>query len=114
MSVVGQQGVKYGLQAPAATQEGKPKKKVGMFAGSDDDEDAAAQDMNAAVRAQQGVKRADAQVRDTQAAVFRDSARCAQQEIRNPPVLRSATNTQSTSAPFGAGVNTCYAARRPP
>ena len=62
MSIVGQKGVKYGLQAPATSKEGQPKKKAAMFGGSDD-EDAAAQDINAVVRAQQGVKRADAQVR---------------------------------------------------
>jgi hypothetical protein len=56
--LVGQQGVKYGLQAPATSK--KALKTKALFAGSDDDADV--NDLNAAVRAQQGVKRSDAKV----------------------------------------------------
>lgn len=60
MPIVGQKGVKYGLQAPAAAK--KAQKTKGMFAGSDDEADTDVNDLNAAVRAQQGVKRSDAKV----------------------------------------------------
>jgi hypothetical protein len=56
---VGEHGVKYGLQAPKA-QPKKPQGKLVMFQGSDEEDEAA--DRNAAVRAQQGVKRSQAKV----------------------------------------------------
>lgn len=57
--VIGQKGVKYGLQPAAAKQPAN--RKPSMFGNAEDD-DELANDRNAAVRAQQGVKRGDARV----------------------------------------------------
>jgi hypothetical protein len=58
LPIVGEKGVKYGLQAP---KNASKKGKLAMFGGSDD-EDEQPTDRNAAIRAQQGVKRSDAKV----------------------------------------------------
>lgn len=57
--VIGQKGVSYGLQpAPAK----KPAQRKPSMFGNDDDDDDLANDRNAVIRAQQGVKRGDAKV----------------------------------------------------
>lgn len=58
--VIGQKGVTYGLQAAPAAKKA-PQRKPSMFGNADDD-DELANDRNAAIRAQQGVKRGDARV----------------------------------------------------
>lgn len=59
--IFGKKGVTYGLQVPGKQQAPEKAKPsiFGGFAGEDD----LAVDRNAAVRAQQGVKRSDAKVR---------------------------------------------------
>ena len=66
--IVGHAGVQYGLQAPAAAPAakhatGSARGKLAMFQGSDEEDEAS--DRNAAVRAQQGIKRSQAKVRIT-------------------------------------------------
>lgn len=57
--VIGQKGVTYGLQpAPAK----KPAQRKPSMFGDDIDDDELTNDRNAAIRAQQGVKRGDAKV----------------------------------------------------
>eukprot|EP00892_Ulva_mutabilis_P007341 jgi/Ulvmu1/497/UM001_0505.1 len=71
--VIGQKGVKYGLQSAPAT---KPAQRKPSMFGNDDDEDSLANDRNAAIRAQQGVKRGDARVKKMQAAALMEDANC--------------------------------------
>ena len=63
--ILGKKGVTYGLQV-AGKQQVPEKAKPSIFGGFAGEDDLAV-DRNAAVRAQQGVKRSDAKVRsDTQ------------------------------------------------
>jgi hypothetical protein len=58
--IVGKKGVTYGLQV-TSNQKATAKAKPSIF-GACTGEDDLSSDMNAAVRAQQGVKRSDAKV----------------------------------------------------
>jgi hypothetical protein len=59
--IIGKKGVTYGLQAAGRKSSEQARSKPSVF-GSFEGEDALAADKNAAVRAQQGVKRSDAKV----------------------------------------------------
>lgn len=60
--ILGQKGVTYGLQVQSNQKVPEKKAKPSIFGGFAG-EDNLSVDMNAAVRAQQGVKRSDAKVR---------------------------------------------------